>query len=101
MKKIYILIIFIIYICDIFLNLKQNFLKKQQIGSIIYAENIAAQSFGAPRLRALPCSCVIDGFAKMPLQASIFASWYNIRKKSYRAIFWRSAPARTTVRLRH
>ena len=22
-------------------------------------------------------SCIIDGFAKMPLRASIFASWYN------------------------
>ncbi len=29
----------------------------------------------ALKLRIL---CIIDGFAKMPLQASIFASWLNI-----------------------
>ncbi len=42
------------------------------ICGIIYAEKIATRTFAA----APPCAshtCVIDGFAKMPLQASIFA----------------------------
>ncbi len=51
---------------------------------IIYAECLAAQVFG---LRPMCAShtCAIDGFAKKPLQASFFASWYNILNSSYKS----------------
>jgi hypothetical protein len=38
---------------------------------IIDTESLAVATLWALR------GCVIDDFAKMPLQASIFASWYN------------------------
>lgn len=41
---------------------------------IITAESLSSQVFGLRAMR----SCGIDGFAKMPLQANIFASWYHI-----------------------
>lgn len=40
------------------------------------AEALLPQSCGCRR-RALLRTRAIVGFAKMPLQASIFASWYN------------------------
>ena len=43
---------------------------------IVIAGKFAKQIFTASLSCALR-SCIIDGFAKMPLQASIFASWYN------------------------
>ena len=48
-------------------------------GSLCYnnfSEALLTQAFGLRPVRALR-GFVIDGFAKMPLQASIFASWYN------------------------
>ena len=41
-----------------------------------FSEALLTQAFGLRPVRALR-GFVIDGFAKMPLQASIFASWYN------------------------
>ena len=49
-------------------------LKKDKIYGIINAESLAIASLWAAPF-AHTCACVIDGFAKMPLQASIFASW--------------------------
>ena len=46
---------------------------------IIIAESLAAQAFAALTARASH-GCDIDGLAKMPLQASIFASWYKNEK---------------------
>ena len=51
-------------------------LKKDEIYGIINAGRLADASLGLRPLRTL-CACVIDGFAKMSLQANIFASWYN------------------------
>ena len=51
-------------------------LKKDEIYDIINADGLANASLGLRPLRTL-CACVIDGFAKMSLQANIFASWYN------------------------
>ena len=41
-----------------------------------FSEALLTQAFGLRPDRALR-GFVINGFAKMPLQASIFASWYN------------------------
>ena len=41
-----------------------------------FSEALPSQAFGLRPIRAKR-GFVIDGFAKMPLQASIFASWYN------------------------
>jgi len=43
----------------------------------------------------------IYGFAKMPLQESIFASWYNIRGKPASRIFWAAAPPASNARPRY
>ena len=43
---------------------------------IIAAESLASQVFWLCHLRTM-CACGIDGFAKMSVQAHIFASWYN------------------------
>ena len=50
-----------------------NLLKKMCTYDIIYAEILATQVLGFA-LCALSCACVIDGFAKMFVQAHIFAS---------------------------
>ena len=50
---------------------------------IITAESLATASLWALPLRALR-GCVIDGLAKMLLQAGIFASWYNNMKTIFR-----------------
>ena len=44
-------------------------------------KSLARQVFRL-RLCTLTRTAYIDGFAKMPLRASIFASWYN-EKKNY------------------
>ena len=50
--------------------------------------NITRKALRCKSLGAAPPvhthSRVIDGFTKMPLQASIFASWYNITRKALR-----------------
>ena len=51
-------------------------LKKDENYGIINAASLASASLGLRPLHTL-CACVIDGFAKMSLQANIFASWYN------------------------
>ena len=51
-------------------------LKVDEIYGIINAARLAGASLGLRPLHTL-CACVIDGFAKMSLQANIFASWYN------------------------
>ena len=38
-------------------------------------------SAAAPPVRQRAARCAIDGFAKMPLRASIFASWYNCLRR--------------------
>ena len=42
-------------------------------------KSLARQVFRL-RLCTLARTAYIDGFAKMPLRASIFASWYNDKK---------------------
>ena len=53
-----------------------------------YGIMIAGKSVKQIFTASLSCalrSCIIDGFAKMPLPASIFASWYNIHKAAFGA----------------
>ena len=42
-------------------------------------------SAAAPPVRQRAARCAIDGFAKMPLRASIFASWYIAWDFAYKA----------------
>ena len=56
-------------------------LRKHFCFMVSYTQKDLLRKPSGVRLRALCARCVIDGFAKMPLQASIFASWYNIRRK--------------------
>ena len=49
---------------------------------LYYTQKVLLRKPLGVRLRALCARCVIDGFAKMPLQASIFALWYN-KKAGY------------------
>lgn len=65
----------------------QFFLHRFQICDIIDAESLTLQALGGPPVRIL-CACTIDGFAKMPLQASIFVSWYNIFEIITNAAKW-------------
>ena len=49
-----------------------------------------------PVRRVAPHDVTFDGRAKMPLQASIFASWYNIPKNLPNGKYRRHAAARAT-----
>ncbi len=62
---------------------------------IIPEELFHGKSSGLSPLRGLSPACGIDGFAKMPLQASIFASWYHTRRRTVlrlRQIGWALTP---------
>ena len=53
-------------------NDEKPYTKPKNCG-IIYAESLALQVFALRAVRTA-CACVIDGFAKMSVQAHIFAS---------------------------